>query len=492
MINFKLRTAVAAVTGVAMFGLAGIAKADSTDDLLKKLRDKGVLSEQEFDEFNSTRDTEKAKKTSEIKASFKDGISWQSGDGSTKMSVNGRIQADYRNFDTPGQTSSANTADTWDIRRAYLGAKGTFYNSINWEVTTDLASSTSTSNGYLKYGWVEAAWWEQAKIRFGQFKAPFGMEQNTSSRFIDFTERDWGASLAPGVDRGAMVHGTPIKGVYYGLSYMNGGFLADNGQNNTEKNSKYDGKEYSGRLAANIAQLATIDNMILHVGADYSMGTNLPNIVGGTNALSFRTNGRGTEFFKTSANYNNPDVRREGLEGIVAYGPVKVQSEWYKLDLEPSSSPIPTSPATTKSLNGDKSIKTWYAEAMWLITGEKYSDFYKDGTMDRIRPKNEFIAPGAPGWGAWEVGLRYSKFDAEDFESTKDFNTTAKDNYTNKAHSWTAGLKWIPNGNTRYMLDYVDTSFDDPINAGGNTSNGAKIKPYDSEKAINLRAQFDF
>jgi len=230
----------------------------------------------------------------------------------------------------------------------------------------------------------------------------------------------------------------------------------------------------------------------LHVGADYSMGTNLPNIVGGTNALSFRTNGRGTEFFKTSANYNNPDVRREGLEGIVAYGPVKVQSEWYKLDLEPSSSPIPTSPATTKSLNGDKSIKTWYAEAMWLITGEKYSDFYKDGTMDRIRPKNEFIAPGAPGWGAWEVGLRYSKFDAEDFESTKDFNTTAKDNYTNKAHSWTAGLKWIPNGNTRYMLDYVDTSFDDPINAGGNTSNGAKIKPYDSEKAINLRAQFDF
>jgi phosphate-selective porin OprO and OprP len=493
MRNIQLRGIAAVVTGALLFSATPFVMADSTDDLLKKLRDKGVLSEQEYDDFNSTRDTEKAKKSSEIKASFKDGISWQSGDGSTKMSVSGRIQADYRDFDTPSQTSSGNTADTFDIRRAYLGVKGTFYNSINFELTTDLASGTNTNNGYIKYGWLEAAWWEQAKVRFGQFKSPFGLEQNTSSRFIDFTERDWGASLAPGVDRGVMLHGVPIKGMYYGVSAMNGGYLADYGQNRDEPNSKYDGKEFSGRVTANIAQLATIDNMILHIGGDYSKGNNLPNIVGGTNALSFRTNGRGSEFFKTNGTYNNPDVQRQGLEGIVAYGPVKIQSEWYKLKLEPSDSPIKGKTPTT-SLNGDKSIKTWYAEAMWLITGEKYADFYKDGLMDRIRPKNDFIAPGAPGWGAWEVGMRYSKFDADDFESGVDYNVgaTGKNNYTNGAHSWTAGLKWIPNPNTRFMLDYIDTSFDDEITAGGNTNNGVAIKPYDSERAINLRAQFDF
>jgi hypothetical protein len=68
MTNFKLRAAVAAVTGVALFGLAGIAKADSTDDLLKKLRDKGILSEQEYDEFNATRDTEQDQRAKEKSA----------------------------------------------------------------------------------------------------------------------------------------------------------------------------------------------------------------------------------------------------------------------------------------------------------------------------------------------------------------------------------------------------------------------------------------
>jgi phosphate-selective porin OprO/OprP len=115
--------------------------------------------------------------------------------------------------------------------------------------------------------------------------------------------------------------------------------------------------------------------------------------------------------------------------------------------------------------------------------------------MDRIRPKNDFIAPGAPGWGAWEVGVRYSKFDAKDFDThsaaggaTVDY---AYNNSSNDVHSWTAGVKWIPNPNTRFLLDYIDTSFDHDINAG-TTSNGVAAKKTDSEKAINFRAQFDF
>lgn len=68
MTSFKLRATVAAVAGVALFGLAAGAKADSTDDLLKKLRDKGILSEQEYNEFNNTRDSEQDQKAKEKSA----------------------------------------------------------------------------------------------------------------------------------------------------------------------------------------------------------------------------------------------------------------------------------------------------------------------------------------------------------------------------------------------------------------------------------------
>jgi len=514
----QLRGIVAAVSGTLLFGFAHMAMADSSDDLLKKLHDKGVLSDEEYDQFNAQRDSEKVKKSSEIKASFKDGISWQSSDGATKMSVSGRIQTDYRSFsDVPTQSSNSNTADTWDIRRAYLGAKGTFYNSINWELTTDLAAKTdanssnnaNNNNGYIKYGWLEAAWWEQAKLRFGQFKSPFGLEQNTSSRFIDFTERDWGASLAPGVDRGMMLHGVPVKGMYYAVSAMNGAYLADYGQNNIEPNNNYQGKEYDGRLAVNFAQLSNIQDMILHAGVDYGKATNLPSINGATNqggtsgpnTLSFRTNGRGTQFFTTTGTYLNPDIQREGLEGIVAYKQFKFQTEGYQFKLEPGSG-LPGPSAGSQ----DKKIKTWYADVAWLITGENYSDAYKDGLMDRIRPKNDFIAPGAPGIGAWEVAARYSKFDAKDFSScngnaaacgsTNGLASTAVDynyaNSSNDVHSWSAGLKWIPNPNTRFMLDYIDTKFDHAITGNNSQNNGTTVAPYDTEKAINLRAQIDF
>jgi hypothetical protein len=68
MTSFKLRATVAAVAGVALFGLAAGAKADSTDDLLKKLRDKGILSEQEYNEFNTTRDSEQEQSAKEKSA----------------------------------------------------------------------------------------------------------------------------------------------------------------------------------------------------------------------------------------------------------------------------------------------------------------------------------------------------------------------------------------------------------------------------------------
>ena len=89
------------------------------------------------------------------------------------------------------------------------------------------------------------------------------------------------------------------------------------------------------------------------------------------------------------------------------------------------------------------------------------------------------------GWGALELGLRYSKFDASDFKSILTVPTAAAPNtFTSEADSWTVDAKWILNPNARLMLNYIHTDFDNDIRVNG--------KLDDTEQAVVLRAQYDF
>ena len=467
--NFKLRSLVAAtLAGSMLMGFGVNAMADSTDDILNALIAKGILTEEEGALLQKGRTGEKEaaakKKETAISANFKDGINWESGDKKTKMSINGRIQADYRSFDTPkvvagssapsGVTSGANTADTFDMRRTYLTAKGAFRNT-SFEATLNA--------GAVKYYWLEYNFSDKLNVRFGQFKTPMGLEVQTSSRFNDMTERDFTSALTDSINKGIMVHGVPTTGVTYQAMVSNGGLKYEEGETAVELSNKQDGKAYTGRLTANFAEIMGYADSIIHVGASYGVDNELPSYALG--AVAVRTNGRGTTFFNSSA-LTNPDVKRYGFEGILAKGPVKLASEYNNASFEQTGV-------------ADKDISAYYVNASWMITGENYSTVYKNGLMGgRMIPKSDFAAGN--GWGAWELGLRYSNFDAKDF--------TAASGFTNKADSWTAGLKWITDPNTRFLLDYVTTDFNTPV-TGGYTTVPVNYK---NEKAINFRAQFDF
>ena len=151
---------------------------------------------------------------------------------------------------------------------------------------------------------------------------------------------------------------------------------------------------------------------------------------------------------------------RTGLEGAFAYGPFKVQSEYAKANFEG---------VNATNVSYDRDIKAYYAEALWLITGENYAESYKGGKFDRIRPKNDFNPKGA-GFGAWEAGVRFSKFDASDFKTTNAAGTgVLTAGLTNEADAWTVGLKWLPTANSRFLLNYVDTDFKTPVTLNGVT-----------------------
>ncbi|HEU5284762.1 MAG TPA: porin [Burkholderiales bacterium] len=472
-------TAALAALACALLGAAQPARAQSEifDELLQKLRDKGVLSEDEYNALKQAREEERMEQRAErrrqalkeaqtvekeekakeedktaLKGRFRDGFTFESGDKQHSISVTGRIQADYRAFSE--NSTNANSANTFDVRRAYLGVSGKFYTDWTFDVTADFAQSTSPQ---LDVGWLNYGRFQGLQARAGQFKMPFSLEELTSSRFIDFQERSLVNSLVPAKERGAMLHGTPLKGLFYGAALSNGA-----GKNANETSAVQDSEDIIGRLGVNAAEWIGNKDMVLHVAGAYSTGT----IPGGASPVGsgVRTEGRGLTFFNPAA-FSSADVDRDraGGELSLAFGPVKAQGEYVKSNFQ----------GGTGAASFDRDIDAYYAELMWLITGEKYADAYRNGAYSAIKPKNNF---GSGGWGAWEVGVRYTDFDAEDFPVIA--------NQSNKATAYTVGLKWIPVTNVRFYLNYVKTDFDTPVAVSGGTT--------DDEKAITLRGQVYF
>ena len=418
-----------------------------------------------------------------VLANFKDGIVFEDGTGNWQLAINGRVQADYRQFDP-----EAHAADTFSLRRARLGGTATFYKDYVVRVEGEYSSSSTS----LTYGYFDINKWKQAKIRMGQFKPFYGLERSMSTNFTDFQERSMAdALLGSTYDRGVMVHGSPMVGLNYSVAYINGSGTVD------ENNAREDGKDLTARLVGNVAEWAGWKDAVVHVGGWYGKGDE-----GSRRLASFtptgQTEGRGAAFFSTACTATNgagncggtlangfaDNVQRTrgGAELALAYGPVKFQSEYIRAEFEGPSY--------------EREIDAWYASTVWNVTGEPFAAMYKDGIFGRLKPKTNF---GANGWGALQLGLRYSKFDASDFKSGNANGSGVLLNNaggsadgllvaTNEADAWTLGANWILTPNTRLIANYVHTRFDTPITVRVNARNDT----FDSEDAFTLRAQFDF
>jgi phosphate-selective porin OprO and OprP len=442
------------------------------------------------DEVKALQDARGKSTGSPIYGSFKDGLIFEDGSGSWALQFNGRIQADYRSID-PDEWKD----DTFSIRRARLGAQFTFLKDYVMRVEGEYSNTNDGSKGTssMTYGYVEYKHFPGARVRVGQFKPVFGLERAESTNFTDFMELSMatstGANFNSTYDRGITLFGAPVKGTYYNLSYVNG-----SGQNNDDMK---DAKDWIGRAAGNIADWADWKNAVIHVGTSASrsslQSSSAPNKTTlseysesngiTSNSASF-TNTTATKFFSTTSLGDNVSKYRTGLETALAYGPVKFQGEYIDSNFDGN---------TNTGLKVDKDIYSWYASLAWMVTGENYADWYKDGMFGRMAPRQNF-ALGKDGFGAIELAVRYSDFDASDFQMITKAkanngtgftdNTSKTAQYTNKAHAWTAGAKWILNPNARLLLNYVQTRFDTPILLNGKSS--------DTEDAWMMRAQYDF
>ena len=538
----QIAIAVAAVCA----SLSMPAVANENKAMLDLMLKKGVITQKDYDQFmeaNKDADENKAFKDSRIDQDVsksikfiqkrdKDGAVSEAGNtltsnnGQNTFNLTGRLHFDTRMIDNSlAQTADRDTAsigDNFEVRRARIGINGKLFNDINYELVTNAVGS---SPNLIDTAWLNYGFNKDAQVRLGRFKQPFSLEELTSSNNIDFMERSYNNQLVPGKRLGAMLHGEPVKGINYGVSVFQDGF-------NEITNEQALGSNQAARFAVNFAELNTVPDMVLHVGLGATGGRSqtMPVLSGNTQKatsnsetratfMAFRTESRGlanawraqisgdslpssASFGDTSNNAATISKMQGALELAIAKGPYKFQTEYMRSKYDATHPSVDYSGGSeTGTALGTASLTakadTVYYEVMYNVTGESWSDYYRSGVFGGLKPKNNFGSGG--GTGAWQVGFRWSEYDASGSQNEGcgssnnrcGLGGTNRMRYQNsaKANTWTLALNWYLNPNARVMLNYAQTSFGTAVEAldtvGDNTTTL-------SERVISLRSQINF
>ncbi len=475
--NKKIATAV---SGALLLMAGQFAMADSTTDIVDALVAKGVLTEEEgkliTKGHKSKTDVTPVVKTKD------NALSLETADGKSSIQVNGRIHFDYRSFDYPGNNQAAaldDGADTFDMRRARIGVKGKFGNYYSGEIVINTVGVSG--NEILDVGYLDVAWFEKAKLRFGQFKMPFSLEQLTSSNNIDFIERSYVDAMIPAKERGAQVFGEPMDGITYALAAGTGLKAAENTQTGArEPDNAVDKLDFIGRFTVNFAEIVKNKDMVAHLGLAFQSGDQMlgADAFGGNQKSRARSDAQFltlATITPSTAYSREVDRQRIGFEGALAHGPFKIQGQYVDSTFDYQSA---------ASVDQRPSIQTSYIQALWTLTGETHASRYKAGVFGSFKPTKNFDPETMTG-GAWEIGARYGNFDASDLRSTG-----LVTNGFLKATDYTLGVKFVANPNFRIMADFMKTSWKDQMGTPFTTAAGLQ-NPTD-EKAILVRTQLMF
>lgn len=287
------------------------------------------------------------------------------------------------------------------VRRASLGLEGQ-YGDWGFEAGYDFSGDGAFKDAYVAY-----TGWQAGDLAVGQFKVPFGLEQQTSSSSLTFIERSLPSdAFAPSRRRGI---GFARGGAPYTIAAMAFG---------SSIRGEEEGKGVAAR--ATFAPLLEKDRRVLHLGASASWEES-----DHPAKLSARPEARPADekLVKTGKIKHVDRTALLGLEAAWQQGPVSVQAEWVRAHLRRTSG------------RPDLNFDGWYVAGSWLLTGEVRR--YRDG-------KFKSINSGQPG-GAWELAARYSrvKLDHRDIDGGREDNITL-------------GVNWYANDHLRLMLNYID------------------------------------
>lgn len=319
-----------------------------------------------------------------------------------------------------------------NLRKARLALKVMLWKNWRAEWDIDVAEGIVEIKD-MYFGYVNMD--SKLYTKIGHFKVPYGLEILTTSRYIPFAERAYGA-LAFKLGRRASVEFGKwdrlynVRATLFGQEFIN----ADNKDNNLNT-----GGGVAVRVAS--APLQT-DNMIAHVGVAWVWER--PS----NNAWETKINAEpetkiGDVEFVYSKLKNVSYSHRLGFEGAYQFKNFHLQGEYQMMNVTPWG-------------NGEAtSYNSWYTYLLWTITGESRHWDATQGEFGQLIPNSNTL-------GAWEIGARVSYISLTD----KTTNVLG-----GNAINYTAALNWYPNPNMVMQLNFTMVDNDDNANAKGSFPN---------------------
>jgi phosphate-selective porin OprO/OprP len=389
----------------------------------------------------------------------------KTGDGLFSMAIRGRAHLDVASYDQSDANAakSGNALDSGaNFRRAELGVEGTFMRDWGYKANFQWGGSGSEANPpiikdlYVSYNGIKGI-----SLMAGAIQTFMALDDSTSSNDITFIERATASNLATslGAGDGRISFGGKgsTENFYASLFYtMN--------TVGTAANTSNEGSAVVGRTAF---RFKPMDNTNVHIGVSgtYKMDPN------GTVNFSDRPELRvdAGSFINTGLTSNADSAYVFGPEFAASYGPFRVQGEYYYYKIDQAGA-LP-----------DPDFNAWYAQASWVLTGEKYKYSMEEAAYKGVSPDSPFTLGG--GIGAWEIAARYSQADL-DYNPGSGVAVANTNVRGGKQDIITVGLNWYPNSNIRFMLEYLDVDIK-KLNAAGADAG-------DEHNAVAARMQFAF
>jgi len=483
-----------------------------------------------------------AKSSTPVVKASSSGFGLESADGKNSIKFSGLLQADYRSYqsganDVRGRSNARageldkegfhEANDTALLRRVRPTIQGTLLGKYDFRFTPDFAGGSATAVD----AYIDARLDPAFKIRAGKYKPFVGLERLQGGGDIKFVERSYVTNaILPNRDVGVSLYGDVLGDkLSYAVGVNNG--VVDGG--NASTGTEFDGsKEVTARLFATPFK----DSVNALAGLGFGVAGTYTNIDGEKNLNftdtsaadatrnglpSYVTNGQQTFFRYGGGVVADGNRTRIAPQASYYYGPFGLITEYARVSQDvskaiggsPSAGGAIPALATANGVLNDTNRKlkhdAWEVAASYLITGE-------DSSFKGVKPKNDFDLDKG-GWGAWELVARYSEinldndtFTNENGDKAAEFGagsaaaaakTSAYADATRSAKSaksWTAGVNWYLNQNTKIQLNYEHTSFEGGALQKGllQTTNanatGSNVRDRESEDAILARLQVAF
>jgi phosphate-selective porin OprO and OprP len=322
----------------------------------------------------------------------------RSPDGQFSISPYGYVDTDHRAYKGDGAP-----ADTFVLRRARFGFQGNFGSHFDFALLTD---ANATTGAIVRDVYLNVRIRPEFQFQAGQFKEPFAQETGIGATNLDFVERGLQSLLYPCSGTafrcpGITLHGDIDGGV---MQWWAGAF---NGRNGVAPNVTNE-PEFVGRVRFYPWRKTKNDWL-----KQFAIGGSI--VHSRTRGLSGDLSFRGalpdnTYTFFPSLPINGPTERYEG-EFTYIKGSYAVRGEYNQLQQQRYGTGSEAVGGLGFLTPPGIGSKAWNIHTTYILTGEKKPE---NGTPRVKRPLFGPDTPGGKGrgWGAWEIGVRYSGIQA--------------------------------------------------------------------------------